>query len=69
MANGMSRSWGMRAAVVILVVSGLTAETIAYQSHHAAKVTWEMREHGLSHAVGEDMPAGAIERRIQLVLR
>jgi hypothetical protein len=57
---GMSRSWGVRAAVTIVVVSGLTAETISYQSHHAAKETWEMRQRGLSHAVGESLPAGSI---------
>jgi hypothetical protein len=57
---GMSRSWGMRGAVTIVVVSGLTAETISYQSHHAAKETWEMRQRGLSHAVGESLPAGSI---------
>jgi hypothetical protein len=57
---GMSRSWGVRAAVTIVVVSGLTAETISYQSHHAAKETWEMRQRGLSHAVGESLPAGSV---------
>jgi hypothetical protein len=56
----MSRSWSMRAAFAILVVSGLTAETISYQSHHAAKETWAMRQRGLSHAVGEGLPAGSI---------
>jgi hypothetical protein len=57
---GMSRSWGMRGAVAILVVSGLTAETISYQSHQAAKETWEMRQRRLSHAVGESLPAGSV---------
>ncbi len=57
---GMSRSWGMCAAVTIVVVSGLTAETISYQSHHAAKETWEMRQRGLSQAVGDGLPAGSI---------
>ena len=57
---GMSRSWGIRVVVAILVVSGLTAETILYQSHQSAKETWEMRQRGLSHAVGEGLPAGSI---------
>jgi hypothetical protein len=57
---GMSRSWGMRAVVAIVVVSGLTAETISYQSHQSAKETWEMRQRGLSHAVGEGLPVGSI---------
>ncbi len=54
------RSWGMRIAVSVLVLGGLTAETISYQSHHAAKETWAMRQRGLSQAVGEGVPVDSI---------
>jgi hypothetical protein len=57
---GMSRSWGMRGAVAILVVSGLTAETISYRPQLYAKEAWAMRQRGLSHAVGESLPAGSV---------
>jgi hypothetical protein len=57
---GMSRSWSMRAAVAILVVSGLTAETISYRPQLYAKEAWALRQRGLSHAVGESLPAGSV---------
>jgi hypothetical protein len=57
---GMSRSWGARAAVAILVVSGLTAETISYRPQQYSKEAWAMRQRGLGHAVGEGLPAGSI---------
>jgi hypothetical protein len=57
---GMSRSWSMRAAVAILVVSGLTAETISYRPQQYSKEAWTLRQRGLSQAIGEGLPAGSI---------
>jgi hypothetical protein len=57
---GMSRSWSMRAAVAILVVSGLTAETISYRPQQYSKEAWAMRQHGLNQVIGAALPAGSI---------
>jgi hypothetical protein len=56
----MSRPWGVRGAVAILVVSGLTAETISYRPQLYSKEAWAIRQRGLSQAVGEGLPAGSI---------
>ena len=58
--TGMSRSLGVRSAVAALVVIGLTAETISYQSHQSAKETWEMRQRLLGQAVAAALSPGSI---------
>lgn len=57
---GISRSCSVRAALAILIVVGLTAETISYRPQQYSRDAWAIRQRGLSQAVGETLPATSI---------
>ena len=57
---GMSRSLGSRTVLVVLVMSGLTAETISYRPQQYSREAWALRQRELIQAVGEALPSASI---------